>query len=843
MGLDPTGGPNARVAASIFDSQGNLYAIGTYSSTIRLGTGPGTPTLTNTAGRTNSFVAKYAPGGGLSWARGFGPGNAFLSSLAVDAAGAVYLAGTVTPDQQESTIDLDPGPGTVPVSSDASLVLMKLDTNGMYQWSNVLSGSIFNTMGGIALDGAGHIYIAGGFAGPMDFDPGPGVTELSSVSVWSDGFVARYDAADGSLGWARALVQVDGAIGMANSATALAWDAAHAQLVVGGGFSGTVDFDPGPGLATRTTRQAGSYSDPYLVRLGADGSFARVEVLLRTDSFSGSHSRVDELAVDAFGAVSITATLQGPLDLDPGAGVSVLAPPAGGRNQFVAHYRADGSLAWSREIDDQVYSSAPVVAMPGGGVLLGVGYRFAGAPYPLFPDDASSVPPLARFADRRFARGAVVVRLGAAGELIGMRQVDGDPTAGGTYDTLTLYNELVLPTALSLAPDGDIALAGTFLREALFGSMRVQQAPVWTSWSGFVTRLEPLGAAPGAPAAPVLDAASDTGFSASDGVTNDTTPSFRVGGAAPGQFVELFYRLPFGGLWPVGRGSSSGLIEAENLNYDSPQVVARIVDPVNGPGPFSSATSVTIDTKLPNVVLPFGLSTDVYPGEAAARRLAAGSVLASSAEEGTVVELIDESGRVLATDITKRGPFGIVAYSLTIPADLRGMMRLGLRGRDPAGNVVTLPSPFRLVEITAPNASGGGGGVIPVTPAGPRVLSAVWTKVKVGRKKVQALVVAFDGDLAAASAEQKSLYSMSDAGRDRRFNTRDDKSLSFKSAAYDQGRRAVTLVPRAVPTKKQMIRFTISDRLASTLGRRLDGNGDGLEGDSYFAYFGPAAKG
>src|SRR5262245_61832763 len=50
----------------------------------------------------------------------------------------------------------------------------------------------------IATDSAGNVFVAGAFAGSVDFDPGPGAVTLSAAgsdATVADAFVAKYDPA------------------------------------------------------------------------------------------------------------------------------------------------------------------------------------------------------------------------------------------------------------------------------------------------------------------------------------------------------------------------------------------------------------------------------------------------------------------------------------------------------------------------------------------------------------------------------------------------------------------------------------------------------------------------
>src|SRR5438093_66577 len=69
-----------------------------------------------------------------------------------------------------------------------------------FVWARQLGGSDLDQGNGIAVDGAGAIYTVGAFNDTADFDPGPGVFNLTSAGS-SDAFVSKLDSA-GNLIWA-----------------------------------------------------------------------------------------------------------------------------------------------------------------------------------------------------------------------------------------------------------------------------------------------------------------------------------------------------------------------------------------------------------------------------------------------------------------------------------------------------------------------------------------------------------------------------------------------------------------------------------------------------------------
>ena len=109
--------------------------------------------------------------------------------------------------------------------------------------------------------------------------------------------------------------------------------------------------------------------------------------------------------------------------------------------------------------------------------------------------------------------------------------------------------------------------------------------------------------APAAPALPALLAASDSGLSDSDGVTNDTTPTI-TGIAEQGATVTLHD----GNGAVLGSGLASALdgrwsITVAALAPGAHTVTASAVDAAGNAGPASAGLAVTIDTGAPTLVI------------------------------------------------------------------------------------------------------------------------------------------------------------------------------------------------------------------------------------------------
>ncbi|MBK8705089.1 MAG: hypothetical protein IPN33_17020 [Saprospiraceae bacterium] len=126
------------------------------------------------------------------------------------------------------------------------------------------------------MDGAGNSYITGTFQQIVDFDPGPGVFELTAVGDY-DIFVAKIDP-QGQLVWARQIGSPsnDQGFGICRDAGGNLWVTGH--------FSGLTDFDPGPGESWSNSQ---GLTDIFILKLDSSGQFLLVQTFGGTGDDAG----------------------------------------------------------------------------------------------------------------------------------------------------------------------------------------------------------------------------------------------------------------------------------------------------------------------------------------------------------------------------------------------------------------------------------------------------------------------------------------------------------------------------------------------------------------------------
>ena len=314
------------------DPSGALYLIGYFAGTADFDPGPGTVSLAP-AGNIDAFVAKLDPSGALVWARRLGGSLADQGiGVAADASG-VYVTGTF-----EGAVDLDPGPGTANVTSQGGtdVFLLKLDGDGNFAWGRSFGGIVSDSGSAFALAG-GALYLVGDYRGTVDLDPGPGVASFTSANGTTDIFVSKFDLA-GSLVWAKAVrgSQEEISRGVASDGTG---------VYVTGIFSGTTDFDPGPGTVSLAAT-SNSY-DVFVLRLDSSGGFSWVRSIGAADTEISSGIRVDG------SGVYITGYFNGVVDFDPGSGTTTATAMGAAFDAFLLKLDLGGDFAWVRRFGNE----------------------------------------------------------------------------------------------------------------------------------------------------------------------------------------------------------------------------------------------------------------------------------------------------------------------------------------------------------------------------------------------------------------------------------------------------------------------------------------------------------
>jgi hypothetical protein len=318
------------------DASANVYVAGYFSATVDFDPGPGTMTATvpGNFNNTNGFISKLDAMGNLLWVKTYGGSSQTQADkMHRDAAGNIYITGYFV-----GTADFDPGVGVFnlvsPSASTPNTYILKLDPNGNFLWAGQMQNSGTNcTLLGIVTDIAGNIYTTGFFDSTVDFDPGPGTSQMSPIGVW-DIFITKIDAS-GNLVWAKQF----GGAGAYNTGNSLAIDQSG-DIIAVGYFGNTTDFDPNAGIFNLTI---GNWGSAYAMKMSPAGNLIWARAT--------ANSTVPRaLVLSSAGDIYTSGYFNGVTDFDPGPGVYNLTSPMGTFYAYTCRLDAAANFVWVKSV-------------------------------------------------------------------------------------------------------------------------------------------------------------------------------------------------------------------------------------------------------------------------------------------------------------------------------------------------------------------------------------------------------------------------------------------------------------------------------------------------------------
>jgi len=232
-------------------------------------------------------------------------------------------------------------------------------TDAIYNWAKSAGATVSNENGNsIAVDGSGNVYITGSFQGTVDFDPGVGVANLTSVAL-TDIFFAKYNSS-GIYQWAKDIGSTSSDVG-----NAIAVDATG-NVFITGYFSNTADFDPGVGTQNLTSA---SIQDVFFAKYTTAGVYVWAKRMGGTGTDVGNAIVLDNSTGDVF----VAGYFSGTADFDPGVGTQNLLS-SGLYDIFFARYNSLGNYVWAKGMGSTANDMANGIAVGDWGNVYVTGY-------------------------------------------------------------------------------------------------------------------------------------------------------------------------------------------------------------------------------------------------------------------------------------------------------------------------------------------------------------------------------------------------------------------------------------------------------------------------------------
>lgn len=336
------------------DANDNFFSTGYFRTTVDFDPGPGVYNLTAN-GAIEPFVQKLDSDGNFLWAiqielNGYGQGRSITS----DSDDNLYITGYFN-----GTADFDPGPGIYDLTSinDSDGFIQKLDADGNFLWA-IQIGGLQDSAFSITIDSNGDIYSTGYFQGTADFDPGPGVYNLTSAGH-RDVFVQKLDS-DANFLWAK---HMGG--GSPDTGFSITTDTSG-NVYSTGEFRDTADFDPGTGIYNLTS--VGIW-DVFVQKLDSDGNFLWVKQIGGVGS-DGGYSNT----IDVSGNLYSTGYFQGTVDFDPGTGEYNLTSVGNSSDIFILKLDSDGNFLWAKQMGGNEEDIPRSITLDTNGNVYSTGY-------------------------------------------------------------------------------------------------------------------------------------------------------------------------------------------------------------------------------------------------------------------------------------------------------------------------------------------------------------------------------------------------------------------------------------------------------------------------------------
>jgi hypothetical protein len=285
-------------------------------------------------GGSDAFLSKFNTDGTFVWAGTWGGSDSSHGDeghgIAFDGDGNIDVAGKF----YGTNVDFDPDPiGTSNKSSvggdDAFLVWFDTtgDFHGVWTW-----GGSGNDSAESVIMGASGSFVTGYFEGlNVDFNPDSG-TNLKSSAGLRDAFLMHLNA----------LLAYQFTVTWGGEGDDIAIDLAtddNLYPIVVGGFSGTVDFDPGAGS---DMRYCNGGSDAYWTSLDADGNFIMAQTWGGADiEASMAVATSDTGRIFITGSAKSTSVEYAPTE-SPCFDNSYSLATYGGYDMFILKYMPDG---------------------------------------------------------------------------------------------------------------------------------------------------------------------------------------------------------------------------------------------------------------------------------------------------------------------------------------------------------------------------------------------------------------------------------------------------------------------------------------------------------------------
>jgi Secretion system C-terminal sorting domain len=341
------------------DRNKNVYSVGSFTGTVDFDPGPGSNTLT-ASGTGSGYLVKYDANSNFQWVLPIsGSVSASCWDICSDTSDNIYIIGEVN----GTSGDFDPGAGVTSITSAGltDVYIAKYTSSAQFVWIQQFGGTSNEFARKIKTGKNNELVVTCNFEGTVDFDPGPGVNNITSAGS-TDVFIARIYT-DGVLDWVKTIGNSGG-----NQGPGIGVDESGYIYSVGS-FSGTIDTDPDI-TNTNFLTATGTASDGLIIKLDSNGIFQWSHNIS-----SNSGALINDVEPDRDNNIYLTGWFSGFVDFDPSNGMDTYTNVSG-IDAFFWKMTANGNHVWAKVTGNSLpefYDGRSVkIASNGSPYVLGV---------------------------------------------------------------------------------------------------------------------------------------------------------------------------------------------------------------------------------------------------------------------------------------------------------------------------------------------------------------------------------------------------------------------------------------------------------------------------------------
>lgn len=305
-----------------------IYVAGGFRGETDFDPNEGSQLITSgSAGEDTSdpYILKLDHSGSFVWVKTFAANRTLSSNLAIDQDDNVYISGTFG-----SIVDFDPGENVVSLTAQGDdIFLVKLDSEGNYQWVNQVGGTSNDYAFSILTDLESNVYITGYFQNTVDFDPGENTFLLHGIT---DAYIQKVNS-DGGFEWAISTSNFGDGFAQGES---LASDE-NGDIYLGGYFSGEIDVFPGD---EEFLLNSGSelVSEGFLLKVSRQGEFLLAKQTGTLD--------INDMVVDKAGNLYTASRFNTSITLSFNESETTFEP-LGSTDLLYQKFESNGNLLWA----------------------------------------------------------------------------------------------------------------------------------------------------------------------------------------------------------------------------------------------------------------------------------------------------------------------------------------------------------------------------------------------------------------------------------------------------------------------------------------------------------------